>query len=176
MPSTWSLHVEWGWSSKVVFLFFLLVVVSCSSNEIVATKCGVLGPVVALALGRRFMLPIFIFNIHSFQPLPYLCFCIITHTAFWFNRVGWCFSVTTIAYFIHIEYKSEIVYVLSRSPATITPNLIIHVWLTLSKDRITETKYGMLYVKPKVQLSRAGVMIIHWNWDVIVWYRISLKM
>ena len=81
------------------FSSLLLVVASCSGNEIVVANCGVLGAVVASTFGRWFMVPIFIFNINNFRPLPYLCFCIITYTAFWFNRVGWCFSVTAIAYF-----------------------------------------------------------------------------
>ena len=45
------------------------------------------------------MVPIFIFNNNGFQPLPYLCFCIITYTTFWYNQLGWHISMTTITYF-----------------------------------------------------------------------------
>ncbi|KAG0566276.1 hypothetical protein KC19_7G051500 [Ceratodon purpureus] len=41
---------------------------------------------------------IFFFSVNSFRPLPYLCFPLITFTAFRFNRVGWAFTVTGIAY------------------------------------------------------------------------------
>ena len=75
------------------------VVASCSVNDIVATKCGVLGAIVALMFGCQFMVPIVVFNINKFWPLPYLCLCIITYIAFQFNQVNWCFLVTNIAYF-----------------------------------------------------------------------------
>ena len=44
------------------FSSLLLVVASCSSNEIVAANCGVLRAVVASTFGCYFMVPIFIFN------------------------------------------------------------------------------------------------------------------
>ena len=34
---------------------------------------------------------------------------------------------------------------------------------TLCKDRFTRIKYGMLYVKPKVQLFKAKIMVNHLN-------------
>ena len=54
----------------------LLVVASCSNIEIVVANCGVLRAIVASLFGHWFMVPIFIFNINSFGPLPYLCFYI----------------------------------------------------------------------------------------------------
>ena len=48
------------------------------------------------------------------------------------------------------------VYVLSWSLAPATPDLIIQVWLRLPKDMLTKIKFGMLYVKPKVWLSKTG--------------------
>ena len=102
----------------------LLLLDSSSSNEIVAGKCGVLGVVVALAFGRQFMMPIFIFNIHSFRPLPYLCLCIITYIAFRFNQVGWYFLVMIIAYFVHNEYKSGIGICLVKVTGSYNPFLL----------------------------------------------------
>ena len=64
------------------FSSLLLVVAFCSVDEIVAIDCGVLGAIVASTFGYQFMLPTFIFNINNFWPLPYLCFRIITYTAF----------------------------------------------------------------------------------------------
>jgi hypothetical protein len=55
------------------FSSHLLVVASCSGNEIVATNYDVLGAFVASSFGHWLMVPIFIFNINSFRPLPYLC-------------------------------------------------------------------------------------------------------
>ena len=43
----------------------LLVVDSCSNNEIVAANYGVLGAIVASSFGRWFMMSIVIFNISS---------------------------------------------------------------------------------------------------------------
>ena len=62
------------------FSSLLLVVASCSGNEIVATNYGVMGAFVASSFGRWFMVPIFIFNINSFRPLSYMCFYIIGST------------------------------------------------------------------------------------------------
>lgn len=61
------------------------VVASCLGNEIVVVNCGVLEVVVVSTFGLWFMVPIFIFDINSFWPSPYVCFCIITYTAFRFN-------------------------------------------------------------------------------------------
>jgi hypothetical protein len=47
------------------------------------------------------------------------------------------------------------VYVLLGSPAPTNPNLIIQVWITLTRDRLTKIKSSMLYDKPKVWLFRA---------------------
>jgi len=44
------------------FSSLLLVVASCSCNEIVVANCGVLGAVVSSMFGRYFLVPIFIFN------------------------------------------------------------------------------------------------------------------
>ena len=40
----------------------------------------------------------------------------------------------------------------------------------LSKDRIAIIKFGMLHIKLKVRLSKARI-----NWNVIVWYHLSMK-
>ena len=65
------------WNSLVV-LSFLLVIASCSDNEILVANCDVLGAVVMSTLGRQFMMSNFIFNINSFWTLPHLSFCIVT--------------------------------------------------------------------------------------------------
>ena len=54
----------------------LLMVASCSNNEIVDENYGVLGAVVAIE--HQSMVPIFIFNFNNFQPLHHLYFRIIT--------------------------------------------------------------------------------------------------
>lgn len=89
----------------------------------------VLEGIVVSAVSLGFMVPIFIFNINSFRPLPYLCFCIVTYTAFRFNRVGWCLSVAAIAYFCSFWSIRErgSVYVFSGSPAPASSDLIIQV-------------------------------------------------
>ena len=76
--------------------------------------------------------------------------------------------------FVHIEYENKMGICFVKSPAPTTPNFIIQVWLTLSKDRLTRIKFVMLYVKPKVWLLEPGIVFIHWCWNVIVWYRLSL--
>ena len=70
--------------------------------------------------------------------------------------MGWYFSLTAIAYFFYIEYRVGLVVALSRSLTPTILNLIIQVSLTLAKDRFIRLKSSMLYVKPKVWLSRAG--------------------
>jgi hypothetical protein len=44
----------------------LLVVASCSDNEIVVVNYGVLGAIVTLAFGHQLMMVNFIFNINGF--------------------------------------------------------------------------------------------------------------
>lgn len=56
----------------------------------------------------------------------------------------------------YIEYRVGLVVALSRSLTPTILNLIIQVSLTLAKDRFIRLKSSMLYVKPKVWLSRAG--------------------
>ena len=136
----WSLHVEWGGARR--WFSLLLVVASCSDNEIVVVKYGILGAIVTLAFGHQLMMLIFIFNINSFQALPHFLFCIITYTTLQFDQVGWYFLVMAIAY-------------LSRSPDPTTLKFISQVWLALSKDKLARIKSSMLYVKPNVRLSRA---------------------
>ena len=55
-----------------------------------------------------------------------------------------------------LNAKAGLVYVLSGSLAPTTLSLIICVWLTLSKDRVTRIKFVMLCVKPKVWPPRTG--------------------
>ena len=57
------------------FSSLLFVIVSCTGNDIVVAKCGILGGCVASTFGCQFMMPIFIFN--SFRPLTYLSFSIL---------------------------------------------------------------------------------------------------
>ena len=54
------------------FSSFLLMVESCSNNEIVAAKCGLLGAFIASTFGRWFMVPIFGFNINNLWSSSYL--------------------------------------------------------------------------------------------------------
>ena len=46
---------------------------------------------------------------------------------------------------------------------------------TLSEDRFTRIKYGMLYVKSKVRLSRVMDNDYSLNLNVIMGYHLSLK-
>ena len=54
------------------------------------------------------------------------------------------------------------------------PIFIIQVRLKLPKNRLTRFMFVMLYVKPKLRLSRAGIMIII---EIGMWvcYNLSLK-
>jgi len=119
------------------------------------TNRGVLGAIVVLAFGCRFMVLIFIFNINYLQPLPYPCFCIIAYIVFQFNLVGWCFLVVAIAYFCsHWTQGAESVCVVSRSLALATPILLFRCDSHCQRIGSLElSMIYMLYVKPKVQLS-----------------------
>ena len=134
--------VEWHgywrfWSTWWLGILSAMITVSPLVVHLMAWKCQaslrrpekVLECIVVSAITLGFMVPIFIFNINSFRPLPYLCFCIVTYTAFRFNRVGWCLAVTTIAYFCSFWSIRErgSVYILSGSPVVAAPDLIIQV-------------------------------------------------
>lgn len=54
-----------------------------------------------------------------------------------------------------LNMRAGSMYVLSWSPTRATPNVYIQVWLTLSKDKLTRIESSVLYVKPRVRLSRA---------------------
>ena len=95
----------------------------------------------------------------------------ITYIVFRFKQVGWCFSTMTIAYFCSTKCESKIGICLVTVTCFSNPTSYSLGVSNVVQDRLTRIKHGMLYVKPKVQLSIAMIMIIHWNWDVIVWYR-----
>ncbi|KAG0604275.1 hypothetical protein M758_10G158900 [Ceratodon purpureus] len=74
---------------------------------------------------------VFIFDLHTFRPMPYLCVPLITYTAFRFNRVGWAFTVTAIALFSasgSIRGRGA-VHVLSDRPVPWSANLLLQVEL-----------------------------------------------
>jgi hypothetical protein len=134
--------VEWQgywrfWSTMWLGILAAMITVSPLVVHLMAWKCQpslrrpekVLECLVVSAITLGFMVPLFIFNITSFRPLPYLCFCIVTYTAFRFNRVGWSLAVTTIAYFCSFWSIRErgSVYILSGSPAPAATDLIIQV-------------------------------------------------
>jgi integral membrane sensor domain MASE1 len=82
---------------------------------------------VGVSLGIMFV--VFIFNLHTFRPMPYLCVPLITYTAFRFNRVGWAFTVTASALFCasgSIRGRGA-VDVLSDRAVPYSTNLLIQV-------------------------------------------------
>ena len=131
------------------------VVASCLGNEIVVVNCGVLEVVVVSICRCRFLTPISIFNIDSFRPLPYLCFCIITCTAFQFKWVGWCFLVKAIAYFCSYWIWEHNRYMSCRSHWLLQfPILLLRCYSCCPKIG-SKFKSIIMYVKSKVWLSKA---------------------
>jgi osomolarity two-component system sensor histidine kinase NIK1 len=74
---------------------------------------------------------IFFFNIRSFRPLPYLCFPLITFTAFRFNRVGWAVTVSAIALASALGSIRQrgAVYAMSGRPPVGSTTLILQIEL-----------------------------------------------
>lgn len=72
---------------------------------------------------------VFFFRIESFRPLPYLCFPLITFTAFRFNRVGWAMTVSGIAFACALGSirKRGAVYAMTGRPPPASMNLILQV-------------------------------------------------
>ena len=65
-----------------------------------------------------------------------------------------------LSFILHMRAGS--IYVLSRSPTPTIPNLIIQVLFTLSKDRLTRIKFGILYYNLKFYYLEPRITIIHW--------------
>lgn len=75
------------------------------------------------------MVVVFFLNFDSFRPLPYLCFPLITWTAFRFNRVGWAITVSVIAYSAAVGsvHKRGAVYSMTGKPAVYASQFILQV-------------------------------------------------
>lgn len=75
------------------------------------------------------MVVVFFLNFEYFHPLPYLCFPLITWTAFRFNRVGWAITVSAIAYCSALGSirKRGAIYSISSGNSVSSPSLVIQV-------------------------------------------------
>lgn len=75
----------------------------------------------------------FFLNFENFRPMPYLCFPLITWTAFRFNRVGWAITVSAIAYCASLGSvrRRGGLYSISAGVSVSSPSLILQVWKSL---------------------------------------------
>lgn len=83
------------------------------------------------------MAVVFFINFAHFRPRAYLCFPVITWTAFRFNRVGWALTVSIIAYCSAVGSirKRGALYSNQDSPVY-SPELILQVGITLLEKLI----------------------------------------
>ena len=75
---------------------------------------------------------VFFLNFEYFHPLPYLCFPLITWTAFRFNKVGWAVTVCVIAYCCALGSirKRGALYNTSQERSVAAPSLVIQVGIS----------------------------------------------
>ena len=130
-----------------------------------------MGFIVASTFGHQFRIFIFIFNINSLWPVPYplLLHYYLHRILFQLRGLVFLSNGHCLLLFI-LKMRARLIYVVSRSPTHATPNLIIQVWLTLSKDRLIRSKYGMLYDNPKVRLPRDDDCSLKLGYDCAVWF------
>lgn len=126
------------------------------------------------------MVSISIFNIDSFRPLPYflLMYYYLHHISVQPSGLVFLSGGHHLLSFI-LHMRAGSIYVLSRSPTPTIPNLIIQVLFTLSKDRLTRIKFGMLYYNLKFDYLEPRITIIHWIgmwfYDIIYLLKTSLR-
>lgn len=72
---------------------------------------------------------IFFFDLQKFRPLPFLAYPCIAYTAFRFNRVGWAFTVSVIAFICSSGSirKLGVMYILLGRPPPWSAKLILQV-------------------------------------------------